>query len=184
MMVAPAAPRLTLAADTRSVRLPTSLRRCPLHETTILIAERAAPMASGGFWDQVIVAGIGIAAGALGYLAVTFWFRPILRFIDARHAVISDLEFYANAVDFEGDDKIMQARVLDRKVTQRRDAVELSVCYLGLPSWCRRILSWQGWDVPDATGSLIGLSNTRDWAIADDKLQKIRKGLKLPPYIG
>ena len=153
-------------------------------EITILISERTAPIAGGGFWDQVIVAGIGIVAGAAGYLAATFWFRPIMRFIDARHAVISDLEFYANAVGFEGDNQIMQDRVLQRKVSQRRDAVELRACYLHLPGWYRGTLSRRGWDVPEASSSLIGLSNTSDWGIADEKLQKIRKGLGLPAYIG
>ena len=51
---------------------------------------------------QMITTLIGLVAGAVGYLIVTFWFRPILRYKEIRSRVISDIVFFANAVSLKG----------------------------------------------------------------------------------
>jgi hypothetical protein len=46
----------------------------------------------------VVVLIFSLLAGGSGYLIVTFWMNPVLRYLQIRHEVTSDLIFYANVM--------------------------------------------------------------------------------------
>ena len=48
--------------------------------------------------QEVILLLIGLASGGIGYLLMTFWFKPIINYLEVRHEVTSDLTFYANVM--------------------------------------------------------------------------------------
>ena len=138
--------------------------------------------AASSFWEsmELRAAFAGIVSGAVGYLIARFWVRPILRFNEARHSVFSDLMYYANAVYGEGLSDEHRERFHERKLAQRRDAAELRAVALELPSWYRWWLARRRFDIREASGSLIGLSNSNDWPEAKPRIEKICASLRLP----
>jgi hypothetical protein len=123
---------------------------------------------------------LSVGAGAVGYLITEFWMQPVLRYRDIRHAVISDLVFFANAIDATGMGDHLQRRQGDRKDSNRRHAAELRTCYYRLPSWYRLLLRKKGEDPLAASRHLMGLSNTSDYEHADRNVVGIRRALRLP----
>lgn len=74
-----------------------------------------------------------ILAGAASYLVVNFWMNPLLRYLEIKHQVTSDLVFYANVIDATGLNKEMQERRLERQQSNRRHAAEIRAAYYRLP---------------------------------------------------
>lgn len=134
-------------------------------------------------WTQIlnIVGGalLSIAAGALGYLVVTFWVQPILKYRDIKYRVAADLVFFANALDLQKLDGNFREDTLKRKENNRRCASELAAIYSDLPLWYRSLLSCQNENPKEASKDLIGLSNSSEWRDAEDFIKNVKKNLKL-----
>jgi hypothetical protein len=63
---------------------------------------------------------LSILAGALGYLAVNFWIRPIKRYYDLKHDLVVDQIFYANAVNPAGMNDYIHEQHTKRVLTFRK----------------------------------------------------------------
>lgn len=102
-----------------------------------------------------------LIAGGLGYLIVTFWMNPIVRYLQIRHEVTSDLIFYANVMHegLLGDE--LKKRADKRRVSNRKHASEIAACYYRLPWWYKKVfLKKRNADPLMASKNLIGLSNS------------------------
>jgi hypothetical protein len=136
----------------------------------------------------IIAALIGILTGALGFLLPTFYFQPILRYRDAKFQILSDLIFYANAIntdvkDLQGDVKEeFEKRGWARVEANRRNSADLMACFHNLPSIYRWFLRRRGENPDVAASELMGFSNTHDWDIAAARCEKIRNSLRFPRY--
>jgi len=110
---------------------------------------------------EVIVLIFSLLAGGSGYLIVTFWMNPVLRYLQIRHEVTSDLIFYANVLHetLLGDE--LKQRANERRVANRKHASEIAACYYRLPGWYKKyFLNRRNEDPLKASRNLIGLSNS------------------------
>ncbi len=116
-----------------------------------------------------------LLAGGAGYLIVTFWMNPILRYLSIRHEVTSDLIFYANVLhesNLLGDE--LKKRADDRRLSNRKHAAAIAACYYRLPQWYKRFfLERRKEDPLAASTNLIGLSNS-----SNDTYEKHVKALQ------
>jgi len=120
-----------------------------------------------------------LLAGGAGYLIVTFWMDPVLRYLQIRHEVTSDLLFYSNVMheDSLGDE--LKQRAKDRRVANRKHASEMSACYYRLPWWYKKFfLNRRNEDPLRASRSLIGLSNSSNQTY-DKHIEVLKKALNL-----
>lgn len=122
---------------------------------------------------------ISIAAGAAGFLVVTFWFQPILRYRSIKYQIISDLFFYANAVNADGLNDEMQERMKKRIQADRRNSSDLEACCPTLPGWYKCWLKIRGEEAEKAAAELLRLSNTFDHMKAADSVDRIKKYLRI-----
>lgn len=123
---------------------------------------------------------IGLAAGAAGYLVVTFWLQPILRYRDIRDRVHSDIIYFADATNADGLNEEMRNRMWARVSANRRHSADLRAVFEMLPWWYRKWLSVQRHDPKKAAVDLMGLSNTFDHEVAAARIERIRSRLGLP----
>ncbi|RUO29543.1 hypothetical protein [Aliidiomarina soli] len=130
---------------------------------------------------SLIVALIGIMAGAAGYWIAMFWMQPILRYRSIRNRVHSDFIYYAQVVNADGLNEDMQKMYRERILANRKASTELSAAYLELPSWYTWWLEHHKFDPAKAAQHLIGYSNTREYDQAHKVQAAIRRLLGLPP---
>ncbi len=126
-------------------------------------------------WAAIVAA----VLGALGYLAATFWFRPILRYLDAKQKISSDLIFYANVITDKDLNEEMRRRYWARVESDRRNSADLYAHFESLPGWYLWRLKLLGEAPLEAKDELMGLSNTREWKIASERIAKIIRVLRL-----
>lgn len=126
---------------------------------------------------------LGIIAGGISYLVVNFWMNPLLRYLDIKHQVTSDLVFYANVIDTDGLNDEMQERRKNRREKNRKHAAEIRACYYRLPNWYRWYLKITGEDPVSASKNLIGLSNSSKEENGEKHITRLRRALKIPESI-
>lgn len=127
--------------------------------------------------EEVIILLCSLIAGGCGYLIVTFWMNPILRYLQIRHDVTSDLIFYANVISTENLSDKLQQLYEERIVSNRRHASEIAACYYRLPKWYRWLLKRHEEDPIKASKSLIGLSNSSTYDQAAPHLKWLKKSI-------
>jgi hypothetical protein len=120
-----------------------------------------------------------LIAGAVGYLAVTFWFQPILRYRSIKYQIISDLLFYANVVNADGLSEETQERLNKRIQADRRNSSDIEACLTTLPGWYKYWLKKRGEDAEKAATELLRLSNTYEHMNAADSVDGIKKHLRI-----
>lgn len=120
---------------------------------------------------------LSLVAGGLGYLFVTFHMRPTLRYFDLKHQIYSDLIFYANAINDEGMNDEVKAKVLQRIEANRRHSAELAACYADLPFWHKCYIKCRKHCPEKASKNLMGLSNTREDMAAAGRIDIIKSCL-------
>jgi len=123
---------------------------------------------------------IGLAAGATGYLIVTFWLQPILRYREIRERVHSDLIYYADATNADGLNDEMKERMWARVSANRRHSSDLRAIFGSLPWFYRKYLAIRGYNPEEVAKDLMGLSNTFKHEDVDTRVKRIRAGLGLP----
>jgi len=128
------------------------------------------------FWTTLL----SIAAGALGYLIATFWVRPILRYRNTRSNIVSDLIYFANAIDLQKFDGGLREDTLARKDANRRRAAELRAVHSELPGWYRCALRVRREEPKAASSELIGLSNASTREEVNVCIAGIERHLRLP----
>lgn len=117
---------------------------------------------------------IGLLAGGVGYLIVNFWMAPLLKYLEIKHQVTSDLVFFANVINSDGMNDRMKALHLERRESNRKHAAEMRASFFRLPRWYRYILRGRGEDPVAASKNLICLSNTHE----EDQAAKVIDALK------
>lgn len=122
---------------------------------------------------------ISFWVGGAGYLIVTFWMAPILRYLEIRHQVTSALIYYANVFDPEFLNDEMQQRYLDGMSTHRKHAAELTASYYRLPRWFRLKLKFMKENPLEASKNLIGLSNCSKSDQANLHVQALMRNLRI-----
>lgn len=120
-----------------------------------------------------------LIAGSCGYLITTFWINPILRYLQIRHDVTSDLIFFANVISKENVNEELLRRHEERRVSNRKHASEISACFYRLPKWYQWLLRRRGEDPINASRNLIGLSNSTTNDQAEPHLRGLKKALCL-----
>ena len=121
---------------------------------------------------------LGIAAGGIGYLLVTFWFSPIIRYRTAKHKILSDLIFFANVINADNLSELLKERFYKRIEADRRHSAELTACFFEMPSWYIKWLEFRGEKPQKASQELMGLSNTFDNDSAHLRIEKIKNHLR------
>jgi len=125
-----------------------------------------------------------LIAGGCGYLAVTFWMQPILRYIQIRFEVTSDVVFYANVIN----PRLVNDRLKERheagSEAHRRHAAEIVACFYRLPRWYRFILRRRGEDPLTASRNLVGLSNCSNAREAEPYVRFLKESLRIPQENG
>lgn len=129
--------------------------------------------------EQFWITLVSIVAGAAGYLTTTFWVRPILRYKDIKYRVASDLVFFANAIELQKLDGSLRKDTLARKDANRRLASDLAAIYNDLPRWYRYCIQRRKEDPTRASSELIGLSNESVVKEAKERIQSIKKHLRI-----
>ena len=132
---------------------------------------------------EFIVVFLGIAAGAAGFLISNFWFQPVLWYRAIRNQVISDLVFYANAINAKGLNDAMKARLEDRIIANRRHSADLVANHVDLPGLYRWYLLRRGERPDGAAVELMGLSNTTEYEEANRRIKKIQEYLRIKPRV-
>jgi len=133
--------------------------------------------------DKFLITIFSIFCGAVGFLFTNFWFQPILRYRQIKSQIISDIVFYANAINPENLNDEMKQRVIDRMVSNRKHSADLTACFYNLPSFYRFYLRKRG-EKPDfASREFMGLSNTTEYESANRRIDKIQELLKIIPKV-
>lgn len=129
--------------------------------------------------EEFLITLLSITAGAIGYLIITFWIQPSLRYRDIKYRVAADLVFFANAIDLQKDDGTLRKDTQQRKENNRRCASELKAIYSDLPSWYRVLLKKRKENPIEASKDLIGLSSSSNWRDAEAFEKDARKNLRI-----
>ena len=129
--------------------------------------------------EQFWITLLSITAGAMGYLIITFWVRPILRYRDVKYQVASDLVFFANAIELQKLDGSLREDTLARKEANRRCAADLAAIYGDLPCWYRGWLHRCKEDPRRASSELMGLSNESDREEAKERIRNVKESLRI-----
>lgn len=119
-----------------------------------------------------------ILVGAVGYVLATFYFRPVLRYVDLKGAIAADLVLYANALP---DTVALDERVREASQAYRRHAAALAACEAELHPW---YLWWRAWHRGErpgvASSALIGMSNAADIGNFERHRDSLYKRLHVP----
>jgi hypothetical protein len=122
---------------------------------------------------------IGLFAGGVGYLIVNFWMTPLLKYLEIKHQVTSDLVFYANVINANGMNERMEKLLLERRESNRKHAAEIRASFFRLPKWYRYILCSRNEDPVAASKNLICLSNTHEEDQATKVINTLKKNLNI-----
>ena len=120
-----------------------------------------------------------LLAFMLGFVSqwgLLFWITPIHEYKKLRARVLSDLDFYANAIA-PPTQRDVNAPFDDRRAANRRQSTDLSVLLAELPWFYQRYLDWKKVEVAAAARELMGLSNTIEYDSALSRMDKIRQYL-------
>jgi hypothetical protein len=123
---------------------------------------------------------VSVVAGAAGYLMVTFWFQPILRYRDIKYRVAADLVFFGNAIELQKENGKLRNDTLERKDSNRRYAADLKAIYPTLPFWYQCWLQMKKENPVECWKNLTHLSNSSELDEAKDLMKIIKLNLRLP----
>lgn len=126
------------------------------------------------------VAIISFISGALGYIIVQLWIRPILGYQRIKNKVALIIKYYNNSKNNEDIDKKIKPQMKDWIKVNRQNSVELSESYNGnLPVWYKILLKSRGESPIDASKHLMILSNTRNYDHMEKHIKEIKNYLKI-----
>ncbi|GBC62861.1 hypothetical protein DENIS_3845 [Desulfonema ishimotonii] len=121
---------------------------------------------------------VSFAVGALSYIIIQFWMRPISRYRKLKTAVGAHLDFYSEKA---GELSAKTPETDAAAAQSRKYAVGLSDAYSSdLPPWYRMVLNERNESPADASAHLMKLANTREEKYIRVRLTEIRSALGLP----
>ncbi|MDM8537338.1 hypothetical protein QUF70_11330 [Desulfobacterales bacterium HSG17] len=125
------------------------------------------------FLDPVYLIGMGISfvLGALSYIIIMFWIRPISKYRKIKAQILSDLNLYENSNDNGLIEKIREAA--------KKYSVSLSDSYtLEVPVWYRMVVDNRGEFPVEASKHLMKLSNTKTKEHFHERIIKVKLALR------
>ena len=127
---------------------------------------------------------IGIGAsffiGSFGYIIVQFWVRPIFKYRKLKKLIILDVTGYINSIPPESESGGIHDQNKDGIGKMRRHSSDLTQCVNDvLPHWYKLLLNSRGEIPEDASKHLMILSNTYKYDHAQNRIEKIRRALKI-----
>jgi len=126
------------------------------------------------------VATISFISGALGYIIVQFWIRPILGYRKTKNKIALTIKYYYKSKDNENIGEKIKLQMKDWVKANRKNSVELSSSYNeNLPNWYKIILDSRGESPIDASNHLMILSNTRNYDHMEKHMKEIKNYLKI-----
>ncbi len=112
---------------------------------------------------------ISFVVGALGYIIIQFWIRPILKFRKIKKKIIALLNTFNPTTNSES-----QGRNTDRSKILRQYSIELSDCYnIDLPYWYKLRLDSRKESPVEASRHLMSLANITRHKDAEKHIDKI-----------
>lgn len=121
-----------------------------------------------------IVALISFVSGALGYIILKFWIRPILGYRKLRRRILSDLRDFDPA-ESSKDAAVGSGRKKEWETAIRTLGAELTDHYnYDLPRWYRMVLQQRGENPVEASKHLLKLPSTPRGEDAKRQLEKVR----------
>lgn len=123
-----------------------------------------------------IVAFISFVFGALGYIVLRFWIKPILGYRKLKRRILSDLGELDPTDSAEG--AAGSERKKKWKTAIRKHGAELTDHYAyDLPRWYRMVLQQRGENPIEATKHLLKLPNTPRGEDAKRHVEKVKECL-------
>ncbi len=127
-----------------------------------------------------VVAIISFISGALGYIIIQFWIRPILGYKKIKNKVALNIKYYNNSKNNKDIGEKIKSQMKEWSKANRQNSVELSESYNGnLPVWYKILLKSRGESPIDASKHLMTLSNTRNYDHAEKHIEEIKNYLKI-----
>jgi hypothetical protein len=129
-------------------------------------------------WPTIGTIAAGFAGGAIAWFATNFWGKPISKFLELRLQAQEAMLFHANIGPYLADAE----RTPKASDDLRRIAAQIG----GITATSSPIILWllrqRGYDLPEATEQLIGLSNTLEEPFGANLTHRERaqKALRLP----
>ncbi len=132
----------------------------------------------------LIAAGASFIVGLIGYIIVRQWMIPILRYTLTRRKLDRDLKHYQTLVGrqpaSDADNKRLRQRVQKVTLSARRHAMTLVSCYTNdLPYWYRLLLDSRQESPSEASGLLTNISKMKDAEQIANRMQKVRRAMRL-----
>jgi len=128
---------------------------------------------------EVAILLLSLVAGGCGYLVITFWMSPILRYLQIRHEVTSDLIFYDNVISADNVCDELKKRHEARQESNRKHAAEMGACYYRLPKWYKWLLKRRDENPLVASRELIGLSNSSTEESAYPHIKRLKEAMRI-----
>ena len=126
------------------------------------------------------VAIISFVSGALGYIILKFWIRPILGYRKIKHKVKLTIKYYYKSKNNKDIGEKIKSQMKEWDKENRQNSVELSASFNeNLPNWYKMLLETRGESPIDASKHLMILSNTRNQDHAEKHIKEIKNYLKI-----
>ena len=127
-----------------------------------------------------IIAVISFLSGALGYIIVQFWIRPILRYRKIKHRIASELTRFFDVEPSEVAVDSDREQTAEPRASIRKYSIGLTDCFnYDLPRWYRMVLKQRGENPIEASQYLMKLSNTHEGASAARQVEAVRDHLRI-----
>ena len=127
---------------------------------------------------------IGLVAsffiGSFGYVIVQFGVRPIYKYRKLKKLIIRDVTGYINSITPEGESGGIHNQNADTVQRMRVHSADLAECTDDvLPHWYKLLLNSRGEAPEEASKHLMILSNTYKYDHAQNRIEKIRRSLRI-----
>jgi len=118
--------------------------------------------------------------GSFGYIIVQFGVRPIYKYRKLKKLIIRDVTGYINSIPPEGESGGIHTQNADKVRRMRAHSADLTECINDvLPHWYKLLLNSRGEAPEDASKHLMILSNTYKYDHAQNRVEKIRRSLRI-----
>lgn len=129
----------------------------------------------------LVLAGIAsFVGGAIGYIIVQFWIRPIWRYTKLKRQIEKSLQSYVLAAsEDQATVPSSKEQFEDRRLLHRLHATQLTeACHDDIPHWYRILLQSRLENPLAAAEHLMNLSNIRNPQHAAARIEQVKDCLK------
>ena len=130
---------------------------------------------------DLIIPGISVVIAVASWLSLNFWMKPVIRYLELKREIKSDLVTYGNVMDppFISNEYLTNRR-RERQDRNRHHAGELRAVKHELPFWFRWFLKLVKEKPAKASTALVGMSNANEVVDIENFLTMLKSALRLP----